>query len=36
MREDVLHFVLLVMIGLTAIFGIAMQVTATSTICGGY
>ncbi len=28
MREDVLHFVLLIMIGLTAIFGIAMQVTA--------
>lgn len=32
MREDVLHFVLLIMIGLTAIFGIAMQVTAAPVI----
>ena len=32
MREDVLHFVLLIMIGLTAIFGIAMQVTAAPSI----
>lgn len=32
MREDVLHFVLLIMIGLTAIFGIAMQVTAEPSI----
>ena len=32
MREDVLHFVLLIMIGLAAIFGIAMQVTAAPSI----
>ena len=32
MREDALHFVLLIMIGLTAIFGIAMQVTAAPSI----
>jgi len=32
MREDGLRFVLLIMIGLTAIFGIAMQVTAAPSI----
>lgn len=32
MREDILHFVLIIMIGLTAIFGIAMQVTAAPSI----
>lgn len=32
MREDVLHFVLLIMIGLTAIFGIAMVATCAPSI----
>lgn len=32
MREDALHFILIIMIGLAAIFGIAMQVTGAPSI----